>query len=62
MLSELVACFLRRLGGDHHSGAIGELGDQRRERRLQHELDGQGIDDVDMVEGGQFRFSERPLH
>jgi len=59
MQSELLACFFRGLGRDHHSGAIGELRDQRRVGRLQYQLDGQGIDHVDMIERGELRFAER---
>ena len=56
---ELVAGLLGRLGRHHHPGAIGELRDQRRVGRLQRQLDGEGIDDVDMIDSCQFRFPER---
>ncbi len=56
---ELVAGLLRRLGRHHHAGAVGELRDQRRVGRFQHQLDGEGIDDVDMIDRCQFRFAER---
>ena len=49
MERELVAGGFRRLGRDHHAGTIGELGEERREGRLEVELDGQRIDDVDRV-------------
>ena len=51
LLAELVAHVLRRLRRDHHAGAIGQLRDQRRERRLQHEPDGQRVDDLHLVDG-----------
>jgi hypothetical protein len=57
--SELFAGFLRSLGRDHHAGAVGELRDQRREWRLQHEPDRQRIDDIDVVECGKLRLAER---
>ena len=50
MQAELVAGLLGRLRRHHHAGAVGELRDQRRERRLQHQLDGEGIDHLDMVD------------
>ena len=62
MQAELVAFLLHRLGRDHHAGAIGELGKQRRIRVLQHELDGEGIDHLDVVDAGEFRFPERAGH
>ena len=62
MQAELVAFGFRGLGRDHHAGAVGELRDQRRERRLQYQLDGQGIDHLDMIERRQLRLAERSLH
>jgi hypothetical protein len=49
----------RPSGDDHHAGTVGELRDQRRERLLQHQLDGEGIDDVDMIDRRQLRLAER---
>ena len=62
MQPELVAFLLRRLGRNHHAGAVGELRDQRRVGRLQHQLDGQGIDHLDVIDTGEFRFAERSRH
>ncbi|MGY4373895.1 hypothetical protein ACVWZ3_001534 [Bradyrhizobium sp. i1.3.6] len=59
MQAELVARLLRGLRRDHHAGAVGELGDQRRVRGLEHQLDGQGIDHLDMVDAGKLRLPER---
>ena len=50
MQAELVALRFGGLGRDHHAGAVGELGQQRREGLLEVELDGQRIDDVDRVD------------
>ena len=57
--SELVAGLFGRLGRHHHPRAIGELRDQRRVGRLQCQLDGEGIDDVDVIDRRQLRLSER---
>ena len=62
MQAELVAFLFRRLGRNHHAGAIGELGDQRRIWVLQYEFDGEGIDHLDMVDAGKLRFPERAGH
>ena len=43
----------------HHPRAIRELRDQWRIGRLQNQLDGERIDDIDMVDRCQFRLSER---
>src|SRR5713101_4955814 len=51
--AEPVARLLGGLGGQHHAGAIGELRDQRRERRLQHDPDGQRIDCLDAIDRRQ---------
>src|SRR5271165_826769 len=48
--AELVAGSLGRFGRDHDTGAIGELGQKLRRRRLQVELDREGIDDLDAVD------------
>jgi len=45
--SEAVACLLGGLGGEHHAGAVGELGDQRRVRRLERDPDGERIDHLE---------------
>ena len=62
MQPELVARRFGRLGRHHHAGAVGELGEQRRERLLQDEPDRQGIDDLDLVDGAQLGLAERALH
>ena len=59
MQPELVAFLSCRLGRNHHAGAVGELRDQRRVGRLQHQPDGQGIDHLDVIDIGEFRFAER---
>ena len=59
---ELVARRLGGLGRDHHAGAIGELGEQRREGLLEVELHGQRVDDLDGVDRGELGLAERALH
>ncbi len=51
--AELVAGLLRSLRRDHHPRAVGELGQQRRERRGQIEAHGRGIDDIDGRDQGE---------
>ena len=46
-IDELVPGLLHGFRRDHHAGAVGELRDQWRERRLQQEPHGQRIDDFD---------------
>ena len=60
--AELVAGGFGGLGRHHHAGAVGELGDQRRERRLEQQLDGQRIDDLDLVDRAELGLAERALH
>ena len=55
---EFVAGLLCGLGRHHHACAVGELRDQRRVGGLQYQLDGEGIDDIDMINGREFRLSE----
>ena len=50
---ELVAFGLRRLGRDHHAGAVGQLREQRRERRRQVQPHGQRVDHVHAGHGRQ---------
>ena len=45
--AELVAGILRGLGRDHHAGAVGELREQRGERRRQVQAHGHRIHNVD---------------
>ena len=60
--AELVARLLRRLRAQDHAGAVGELGDQRRERVLEQQPHGRGIGHLDLVDGGKLGLAERALH
>ncbi len=51
-----------RLGAHDHAGAVGELGDQRRERVLELQSHGRGVGHLDLVHGGQLGLAERALH
>jgi hypothetical protein len=51
--AELFAGCLRCLRRDHHSGAIGELREERRERCRKVDAHGHRIDDVDARHGGE---------
>ena len=62
MQSEFVAFGLGRFRRNHHSGAVGQLRNQRREWRFQNELDREGIDNLDMVDRGKLRLAERAGH
>ncbi len=62
MQTELVARRFGRLGRNHHAGAVGELGEQWRERFLQDEPDRHRIDDLDLVDRSQVGLAERALH
>ena len=59
---EPVARRLGRLGRHHHAGAVGELGEQRREGLLEVELDGERVGDLDALDGGELGLAERALH
>ena len=59
---ELVACRLGRLGRHHHAGAVGQLGEQRREGLLEVELDGERVDRLDALDRGELGLAERALH
>jgi hypothetical protein len=52
--AELVARGLRRLGRDHHAGAVGQLRQQRRERRRQVQAHGGGSTTSTRRHGRQF--------
>ena len=62
LLAELVAGLLRGLRRDHHAGAVGELRDERRERALEVQADGQRIDDLDLLDRRDLGPPERALH
>ena len=59
---ELVAGLLHGLRADHHAGAVGELRDQRRERRLEQQPDRQRVGHLDLVDLRQLGLAERALH
>ena len=59
---ELVAGFPHGLRADHHAGAVGQLRDQRRERRLEQQADRERIGDLDLVDLRQLGPTERALH
>src|SRR5262249_50400009 len=57
--AEFFAERLRRLGRDHHAGAISELRQERRKGILERETNGIGINDVDFVERGDIALALR---
>ena len=62
MQAEPVARGFRRPRRDHHAGAVGELRDQRRERRFEREADRERVDDFDAIDRGELRLAERAGH
>ena len=62
MGAEVGALGLRRLRRDHHAGAVGERGQDRRERRRQVELDRRRVDDVDARHRPQLAAAVRAGH
>ena len=62
LVAELVARLLRGLGRDHHSGAVGELREQRSERRRQIQADRHRIDHVDACHRRQLAAAVRSGH
>ena len=60
--AEVGALGLRRLRRDHHAGAIGERGQDRRERRREVELDRRRVDDVDARDRPQLAAPVRAGH
>ena len=53
---------MRCLRRDHHPGAIGQRGQQRRERRRQIQPHGGGVDDIDARHRLQFAAAVRTSH
>jgi hypothetical protein len=62
MEPELVARGFGGLGRHHHAGTIGELGEQRRERLLEQQLDGQWTLDLDLFDRADLGPAEGGLH
>ena len=60
--AEILAGGLGGLGGDDHAGAVGELGDEGRGGGLEDDLDGEGVDDVDVVHRVDLGAAEAALH
>src|SRR5262249_45432962 len=60
--SELVTRRSCRLWRYHHARAVGQLRDQRGERRLQLYFYGERIDDFHTIDRRQLRFAERADH
>ena len=60
--AELVAGFLRCLGRHHHAGAVGKLGQQRRERRRQVQAHGHRVDHIDAGDRREFAAPIRSGH
>ena len=62
MGTEIFAHRLRRFGRHHHPGRSGELGEQWRERRGEHELDCVVIDDFDTADRTDIARDSRAGH
>jgi hypothetical protein len=61
MQAELFPSCLGCLGRDHDARTVGELRQQLRRRRLQVELHGQPVDDVDAVDGADLAATHAAL-
>ena len=60
--AKFVALLLSGLRRHHHAGAVGELRDQWRVRVLEHDIDRERIDHINVIDGGQLRLAERAGH